>query len=162
MLDLELLVLAEAGQALRIERALDLACPFLAVVGCDGTIEVAVPHQLDMDIGVPASLHDRDVDMLNMLSYVDDDLRQLRLAVGPAAVGEYTHRHGVFPDAVDAACQMVLGAESGLQKPIDDLGVGEIRLFRALTRDDGGDFSRRRRRPGGGTNDRGQAGCDEP
>ncbi len=65
---------------------------------------------------------------------------ELRLAVRAGAVGEYPHRHVVFPDAVDPAGQMVFGPEGGLEESLGYLGVGEGLFFRALARGDGGDF----------------------
>src|SRR5258708_12880877 len=132
MLDLEPLVLAEAGQALRIERAPDLARPLLAVIGRDGAIEIAVADEFDAEIGVLLLLSHGDVEMLDVLRDVGDDLRQLRLAVGPAAVREHPHGHVVFSDAVDPARQMILGAEGGLQKSFDDFGVAETGLLPPL------------------------------
>ena len=79
------------------------------------------------------------------------------------ALGEDPHRHVVFPDAVDPAGQMEFGAEGGLEKPFDDLGVGEGLLFGALARGDGGDFGAGRRQPGGAFKaDRSQADRDDP
>ena len=109
--DLESLVLAEAGQALRIERGLDLARPLAAVVFRDGAGEVAVAHQLHRDVGVVALVGHRDVEMLDALPDVGDDLRQLRLAVGAGAVGEYAHRSVIPADAVDPAGELKFGAE---------------------------------------------------
>ena len=64
VLDFGSLVLAKAGQALRIERASDLAGPLLAVETLDGGNEIAVAHQRDHDIGVVDGGGHRDVEML--------------------------------------------------------------------------------------------------
>jgi hypothetical protein len=141
MLDFIILVLAEARQALRVERGLDFARPLLAVGVSDGAVEVAVAHQFDADIGGVAALGHSDVEMLNVRADVGYDLGQLRLAV---AVGEHPHRHIVFPDAVDPSGEMIFGAKGGFEKSVRDLGVGETLLFRALARGDSGNFGRGR------------------
>ena len=69
---------------------------------------------------------------------VGDDLRKLRLAVRTVAVGEHAHRHLIFADAVDAAGEMIFGAERDLQKAFDDLAVGEALLLGALALRDRG------------------------
>ena len=56
MQDAEALVLAEAGQALRLERALDAARAVDAVERADGAGEIAVAHQRHDDVGVVAPL----------------------------------------------------------------------------------------------------------
>ena len=66
-----------------------------------------------------------DVEVLDARGDVGHDFRKLRLAVGPGAVGEHPHRPVIFADAVDAAGEMIFGAERGLQKAFDDLAVGE-------------------------------------
>ncbi len=71
---------------------------------------------------------------------IGDDLRQLRLAVGTIAFGEHAHRRDIFADAVDLTGELELRAEGGLEKALDDFGVGKTFLFRALARGDGGDF----------------------
>ena len=163
MLDFEFLVLAKAGQALRIERGADLARPFAAVEGRDGAIEIAVAHQLDQHVGALAALGHGDVEMLNAAGDVGDDFRELRLAVGAVAVGKHPHRRVVFPDAVDAAGEMIFGAEGGLEETLDDLAVGEDLLLGALARSDGGNFG-----GGGGRHDAvaerdgGQSGREHP
>ena len=103
MLDFVFVVLAKAGQALRIERGADLARPLAAVEGRDGAVEIAVAHQLDQDVGGVAALGHGDVEMLDPLADVGDDFCELRLAVRAVAVGEHPHRRVVFPDAVDPA-----------------------------------------------------------
>ena len=105
-------------------------------------MEVAVAHQLDQHIGVFAGLGHGDVEMLNARGDVGHDFRELRLAVGAVAVGEHPHRPVVFADAVDAAGEMIFGAERGLQKAFDDLAVGEDLLLGALALRDGGNFRR--------------------
>jgi len=49
-----------------------------------------------------------------------DDFRELGLAVGAIAVGEHPHRRVVFADPVDAAGEMIFGAERGLEKALDE------------------------------------------
>ena len=78
--------------------------------------------------------------MLHAAADIGDDLRQLRLAVGTIAFGEHAHRRDIFADAVDPAGELEFRAEGGLEKALDDLGVGETFLLRALARGDGGDF----------------------
>ena len=86
-----------------------------------------------------------DVEVLNARGDVGHDLRELRLAVGAGAVGEHPHRRVVFADAVDAAGEMIFGAERGLQKAFDDLAVGEDLLLGALALRDRGNFGGGRR-----------------
>ena len=148
MLDLELLVLAEAGQALRIQRLLDLAGAIAAVEGRDRAVEITVPHQLDHDVGVLAAIGHGDVEMLHMPGDLADDLGELRFPVAAVAVDEHAYRQIVFSDAVDTSGKMIFGAERGLQKPIDDLAIGERLFLGALLGGDDGDFRRRRRQPG--------------
>ena len=85
--------------------------------------------------------------MLNPCGDVGDDFRELGLAVGAVAVGEHPHRRVVFPDAVDAAGEMIFGAEGGLEKTLDDLAVGEDLLLAALALRDGRNFGSGGRRP---------------
>ena len=140
MLDFEFFVLAKARQALRIERRADFARPFAAVERRDGAIEIAVAHQLDQHIGFVIVGGHGDVEVPNPRADVGHDFRELGLAVGPGAVGKHAHRRVVFPDAVDAAGEMVLGAESGFQETLDDLAVGEDLRLGALALGDGGNF----------------------
>ena len=79
-----------------------------------------------------------DVEVLNARGDVGHDFRELRLAVGPVAVGKHPHRPVIFADAVDAAGEMIFGAERGLQKAFDDLAVGEDLFLGALALRDGG------------------------
>ena len=79
---------------------------------------------------------------------VGNDLCELRPSVRAVAFGEHPHWRVVFPDAVDAAGEMIFGAERGLEKPFDDLTVGEDLLLGALALCDGGDFSQGEHRPG--------------
>src|SRR6185437_4041471 len=135
MLDLEPVVLAKAGQALRIERGTDLAGALVAVKRCDGARQVAVAHQVDNDIGGVAAVRHGDVEMANALADIGDDPGELRLAIRTgAAGGEYPHRPVVFPDAVDPAGEMIFGAERGLEKSVCYLAVGEGRPFSAPSR----------------------------
>ena len=146
MLDFEPLVLAEAAQALRVERGANLLGAFAAVERRDGAIEIAVAHQLDQHIGVVIVSGHGDVEMLNTGCDIGHDSRELRLAVGTGAVGEHPHRRLVFADAVDAPGKMIFGAEGGLQKALDDLAVGEDLLLGALALRDCRNFRDRRRR----------------
>ncbi len=146
MLDFELLVLAKARQALRVERGANLFRAFAAVEGRDGAAEIAVAHQLDLHIGVFEAAGHGDVEVLNARCDVGHDFRELRLAVGPGAVGKHPHRPVIFADAVDAAGEMIFGAERGLQKTFDDLVVGEGLLLGALALRDGGNVRENRAR----------------
>ena len=114
--------------------------PFAAVEGRDGALEIAVAHQLDLHIGVFEAVGHGDVEVLNARGDVGHDFRELRLAVGPVAVGEHPHRPVIFADAVDAAGEMIFGAERGLQKAFDDLAVGEDLFLGALALSDGGNI----------------------
>ena len=76
--------------------------------------------------------------MLDTQGDVGHDFRELRLAVSPGAVGKHPHRPVIFADAVDAAREMIFGAERGLQKAVDDLAVGEGLFLGALALRDGG------------------------
>ena len=84
--------------------------------------------------------------MLNARGDVGHDLRELRLAVGPGAVGKHPHRPVKFADAVDAAGKMVFGAERGLEEAVDDLAVGEGLFLDALALRDGGNIGEGRAR----------------
>ena len=69
----------------------------------------------------------------------------------------------IFPDAVDAAGEMILGAERGLEEAVDDLAVGEGLLFRALTRCDRRNFGHGNGRPDHGVaGDRSQGDREHP
>src|SRR5437588_10173723 len=93
MLDLVFLVLAEAGQALRIQASLHLPRALAAIEGGHGAIKISVAHQLDHDVGLFAVLGHGDVEMLHAAADVADDFGELRLAVGAVgAVGKYPHR----------------------------------------------------------------------
>jgi hypothetical protein len=133
MLDLVAFVLAEAGQALRIERGLDLARSLVAVGFGDGAVEIAVAHQGHTDIGGLKAVGHGNVEMGDARADVGDDFCQLRLAVGACAPGEHTDWPNKPPDAIDPARQMIFGAEGGLEKTLNDLGVGKISFLRALT-----------------------------
>jgi len=146
MLDLVIFVLAEAGEALRIERGPDLARAFVAVERGNRAVEVAVAHQPDVDGGVRAGVGHCDVEMLNAPFDVGHDLRELRLAVGARAVDEHAHRSVIFSDAVDAAGEVIFGTEGGFQKTVGNFGIGEDLALHALACGDGGNFRRRRRR----------------
>lgn len=64
--------------------------------------------------------------MPNAVCDVGDHFGELRLSIVAAdAVGENAHRRIVFADAVDSSCEVVFGAERGLQEAVDDLTVGE-------------------------------------
>ena len=90
-----------------------------------------------------------DVEVLNARGDVGHDFRKLRLAVGPGAVGKHPHRPVIFADAVDAAGEMIFGAECDLQKAFDDLAVGEDLLLGALALRDGRDVRESRARQKG-------------
>jgi hypothetical protein len=96
--------------------------------------------------------------VLNARADIGDDPGEQHLSIRTAAaIGEYPHRHVVFPDAIDPAGEMIFGAERGLEKSVNDLAVGEDLPFRALTRCDGGIFGRfGRRRDHGDECDAGQ------
>ena len=82
MQDARVLVLAEAGQALRLERALDAARPVDPVQRADGVREVAVAHQRDDDLGVVAPAGHGDIEIADARADVGDDRGDLRAAVG--------------------------------------------------------------------------------
>jgi hypothetical protein len=126
--------------------------PVGAIEGRDGAIEIAVAHQLHKYIGVVAIVGHGDVEMLHPARDVGDDLGDLSFAVG-AALGEDAYRKLVFADAVDAAGEVIFGAEGGLEKTVDDLAIGEALLLGALARGHGRRFAgagiRRLRHEGG-------------
>jgi hypothetical protein len=109
-------------------------------------MEIAVAHQLDLHIGVFEAAGHGDVEVLDARADVGHDLRELRLSVGPIAVGKHPHRPVIFADAVDAAGEMIFGAERDLQKAFDDLAVGEDLLLGALALRDGGNVGEGRAR----------------
>ena len=80
--------------------------------------------------------------MLDLGRDIGDDFCKLRLAVRAVAVGEHPHRHFILADTIDAAGEMILGAERGLHKTVDDLAVGKALLLGALALGNGGKFGR--------------------
>jgi len=141
VLDLEFLVLAKAGQTSRVERLANFARPFLAVETAHGAEQIAAAHQRDQDIGVLAGPGHGDVEMRDPPGDIGDDFLKLRLSIRAIdAGGEHAHRPIVLSDAVDAAGQVIFGAERDLEEADGDFTVGEGFLFGALARSDGGDF----------------------
>jgi len=110
--------LAEAAQALRIERGANLARPFAAVEGRYGAIEVAVAHRLTSTLASSLFAAMAMSRYLTLAAISATILTSWALRVGAGAVDEYPHRHLVFPDAVDAAGKVIFGAEGGLQKSL--------------------------------------------
>ena len=142
MLDLELLVLAKSGQALRVERAADFAGPLAAVERRDGAVRSRSRTSLTTTLASPllsAIAMSRCCTRLAMSAtiFANCAFRSAR------SVGEHAHRHLIFADAVDPAGEMILGAERGLEKSVDDLAVGEGLLFGALARRDRRNLGRR-------------------
>ena len=95
-------------------------------VGFTNSLQVAIEHQRHDHIGIDARRRDGDVEPLDACTNVDDDGGDLGATVRLApAVHENPHRLIVFSDAVDALVGLELGAEGDLDKPVDDLGLGE-------------------------------------
>ncbi|MGY4189231.1 YD repeat-containing protein [Bradyrhizobium sp. USDA 4459] len=79
--------------------------------------------------------------MLHALADIGDHLCQLRLAVGSVGLGEHAHRSVELADAIDAAGEVVFGAERSLEKAVGDFRVGKALLLGALARDDRGQLT---------------------
>jgi hypothetical protein len=79
--------------------------------------------------------------VLNAAGDVGDNFCKLCFFLAAIAIGKHPNRPFVFPDAIDAAGQVIFRAERGLEESVRDLSVRKYFFLDALTGSDGWNFA---------------------